>query len=145
MVAAKLTNDDLVSGSADSTIKIWDIDVGVVKKTLAGHTSHVYVLDQLKNGDLVSGSWDKTIKIWNIEDGTVKRTLTGHISFVLALKVLGNGDLASGSPDKTIKIWDVDDGVVKKEIKLNSAINFFMELQDGGIVCATDKSIILWT
>ena len=34
-----LRNDELASGSEDSTIKVWDINTGELKKTLVGHSS----------------------------------------------------------------------------------------------------------
>jgi len=60
-----LPNGDLVSGSWDNTIKIWNPNDGTLKRTLNGHTSEVRALTTLPNGDLVSGSMDKTIKIWS--------------------------------------------------------------------------------
>jgi WD40 repeat protein len=139
-----LNNGHLASGSADKTIKIWDILCGTVKRTLNGHTDIVYKLVLLANGDLVSGSHDNTIKIWNIEEGSVKRTLIGHSEYVIALKVLDNGDLVSGSGDSTIKIWDVENGTVKKNIKVDSKINSFEVLPNEDLVSATNKSIIIW-
>jgi WD40 repeat protein len=60
-----LQNGDLVSGSDDSTIKIWNPNDGTLKRTLNGHTGWVRSLTTLPNGDLVSGSDDCRIKIWN--------------------------------------------------------------------------------
>ena len=65
MVIILLENGDLVSGSQDTTIKVWNVNEGRVKKTLTGHTDNVCALELLNNGDLVSGSSDKTIKIWD--------------------------------------------------------------------------------
>ena len=98
----------------------------------------------LQNGDLVSGSADTTIKIWNTEGETVKRTLTGHTEYVFALKILNNGDLASGSGDGTIKVWDVETGIIKKNLKVDSKINSFELLENGNLVSASEKSIIIW-
>lgn len=60
-----LKNGDLVSGSSDKTIKIWDKDTGKLKKTLTGHTDYVKQILVLPNGNLVSASFDFTIKVWN--------------------------------------------------------------------------------
>ena len=84
---AILLNGDLVSGSADWTIKIWNPNDGTLKRTLNGHTDYVEKLTTLLNGDLVSGSDDTTIRIWNPHDGTLNRTLNGG-SFITALTTL---------------------------------------------------------
>lgn len=61
----QLRNGDLVSGSCDDTIKIWNIETRACIQTLAGHTDSVYDLLELKNGNIVSGrGWD-TCEVFN--------------------------------------------------------------------------------
>ena len=57
-------NGQLISGSYDKSIKVWNTEDGTIFKTLNGHSDHVTSLALLKDGSLVSGSWDGTIKIW---------------------------------------------------------------------------------
>ena len=57
-----LKNGDLVSGSGDGTIKIWDAKNGTLKKDI-NVNSRVNALEVLPNGRLVSGS-DRSIIIW---------------------------------------------------------------------------------
>jgi len=53
-----LSNGDIVSGSLDTTIKIWDHSNGKCKWTLKGHTHAVIVLLELTDGHLVSSALD---------------------------------------------------------------------------------------
>merc|ERR1711865_498264 len=53
----------LVSGSDDSTIKVWDPSTWICQQTLQGHTDLVMALAEC-SGQLVSGSADRTIKVW---------------------------------------------------------------------------------
>ena len=100
-----LENGDLVSGSLDTTIKIWNIEDGTVRRTLSGHTEKVLALQVLDNGDLVSGSSDGTIKIWDVENGTLKKDIeVNSDAEINALIVLPNGDLVSEYND-SIQIW----------------------------------------
>jgi WD40 repeat protein len=58
----------LVSGSADATIKLWDLHGGKVAATLAGHTRDVNSIALSQDGEMIiSGSGDGTIKIWRYQ------------------------------------------------------------------------------
>ena len=56
-------NGQLVSGSYDSMIKVWDPSTWICQQTLEGHTGGVVALAEC-SGQLVSGSADNTIKVW---------------------------------------------------------------------------------
>ena len=102
----------LVSGSDDSTIKIWQLSTGRELRTLTGHSDEVASVAITPDGQtLVSGSWDNTIKIWQLSTGQELRTLTGHSRWVQALAISPDGQtLVSGSGDNTIKIWELSTG-----------------------------------
>jgi F-box/WD-40 domain protein 7 len=51
----------VVSGSLDTSIRVWDIDKGVCQQTLIGHQSLTSGM-QLRGDLLVSGNADSTIK-----------------------------------------------------------------------------------
>jgi eukaryotic-like serine/threonine-protein kinase len=99
----------LASGSADETIKIWDLSSGTVKETLTGHVGQVFSVALGPNGrTLVSGSGDRTIKVWDVPTGTLKQTLTGHNDLVTSVALSPDGNLlASGSTDGTVRLWDL--------------------------------------
>ena len=97
------------SGSADNTIKLWDVETGQEIRTLKGHDGVVYSVNFSPDGKtLVSGSWDKTIKLWNVETGQEIRTLKGHDDSVWSVNFTPDGKtLVSGSADRTIKLWNL--------------------------------------
>jgi WD40 repeat protein len=60
----------LVSGSCNTTIKLWDVQTGGVVKTFSGHTGPVNSISISADYTTVaSGSDDKTIHLWDIQTG----------------------------------------------------------------------------
>ncbi|HEY9643535.1 MAG TPA: serine/threonine-protein kinase [Coleofasciculaceae cyanobacterium] len=102
----------LASGSADQTIKIWDMTAGKLLQTLKGHTAPVWSVALSQDGKtLVSGSQDNTIKIWDVPTGTVRHTLTEHTDVVYSVALSPDGKtIVSGSQDFTVKIWNAETG-----------------------------------
>ncbi|NJP08870.1 MAG: protein kinase [Leptolyngbyaceae cyanobacterium RU_5_1] len=139
----------LASGSADKTIKLWNLSTGQAIRTLKGHSSFVNTLVFSPNGEeLISGGADRTINVWHLSTGQKTRTLTGHSSYVNALVVSPDGaKLISGSADRTIKVWSLTTG---KEIRTLTGhtgyINAIAISPDGTtlVSASTDHAIKLW-
>ena len=102
----------IISGSYDTTIRIWDVETGAaVGNPLKGYTSLVLSIAYSPDGRLiVSGSHDCTIRIWDAETGAaIRKPLNGHTSDVCSVAYSPDGrHIASGSFNKTIRIWDAD-------------------------------------
>ena len=101
-VAISPDSQTLVSGSADCTIKIWNLNTGTQFRTLEGHSDAVNCVAIAPDGKtLASGSSDKSIKIWNPHTGQQVRKLglfSAHLDSIDSLAIAPNGQtLASGS------------------------------------------------
>eukprot|EP00256_Glycine_max_P057437 XP_014625280.1 WD40 repeat-containing protein HOS15 isoform X2 [Glycine max] len=69
----------LASASFDSTVKLWDVELGKLMYSLDGHRHPVYSVAFSPNGDyLVSGSLDRSMHIWSLRDGKIVKTYTGN-------------------------------------------------------------------
>ena len=105
----------IVSGSSDSTIRVWDAQTGVqVGNSLQGHTYQVNSVAFSPDGrHIVSGSYDKTIRVWNAQTGVqVGNSLQGHTQAVKSVAFSPDGrHIVSGSDDSTIQVWDAQTGV----------------------------------
>jgi WD40 repeat protein/tetratricopeptide (TPR) repeat protein len=98
----------IVSGSNDTTIKIWDSATGAELMTLRGHGNWVGSIAFSPDGKrIISGSGDNTIKVWDAATGAELMTLRGHGDWVGLIAISPDGKrIVSGSGDKTIKVWD---------------------------------------
>lgn len=104
--------DFVVSGSDDTTLKVWDLTTGRERLTLSGHMDVVWAcVVSVKADFIVSSSEDGTLKVWDVATGTERVTLSGHTSGVDGCAVSRKGDfIVSASSDKTLKVWDVATG-----------------------------------
>ena len=97
--------DRIISGSDDSTLKVWSVGTGECLLTLTGHTGGVWC-SQYEGDIICSGSTDRTIKVWDVHTGQCLHTLFGHSSTVRCLSMY-NQICVSGSRDATLRVWDV--------------------------------------
>ncbi|PKA49772.1 Dynein assembly factor with WDR repeat domains 1 [Apostasia shenzhenica] len=68
----------LASASFDSTIKLWDVELGSLLHSLNGHRQPVYSVAYSPNGQfLASGSLDQSLHIWSIKEGKLIKTYSG--------------------------------------------------------------------
>ena len=80
-IAIDPTNEWFVTGSADRTIKVWDLASGVLKLTLTGHISTIRGLAvSPRSPYLFSAGEDKMVKCWDLEYNRVIRNYHGHLS-----------------------------------------------------------------
>ncbi|MCJ1408891.1 protein with putative role during mitosis [Ptychographa xylographoides] len=120
----------LASGSEDTTIKVWDWELGELERTVKGHTKAVLDVDYggPRGGTLLAScSSDLTIKLWDPSDEYKNiRTLPGHDHSVSAVRFIPSGAagspasgnlLVSASRDKSLRIWDVSTGYCMKTLR----------------------------
>ena len=141
----------LISGSADKSIKVWDVVRGECVRTLDGHTWRVsalavFVHDEVKP-KLLSASWDSTIKIWEISVAACwkcEMTLTGH-SFSIHSLVVRERKVISGSSDNTIRVWEMASGLCERTLSGHEDTVLALVINDQNLFSAAmDGTIRIW-
>eukprot|EP01108_Squamamoeba_japonica_P002757 TRINITY_DN2347_c0_g1_i1.p4 TRINITY_DN2347_c0_g1~~TRINITY_DN2347_c0_g1_i1.p4 ORF type:complete len:320 (-),score=128.88 TRINITY_DN2347_c0_g1_i1:14-973(-) len=108
-VAVDASNEWFVTGSADRTIKVWDLASGKLKLTLTGHINTVRGLAvSARSPYMFSVGDDKQVKSWDLETNRVTRHYHGHLSGVYSCALHPDLDLLiTGSRDATARVWDI--------------------------------------
>lgn len=136
--------DTLVSGSYDSTVRVWKISTGEVLHRLNGHTSKVYsvILDHERKR-CISGSMDTMVKVWSLETGDCLLNLEGHTSLV-GLLDLSHGRLVSAAADSSLRIWDPETGHCKSTLLAHTGAITCFQHDHQKVISGSDRALKLW-
>jgi HEAT repeat protein len=125
-----LLGDDrtVISASADSRLRFWNLTQGKLEGYLMGHTATVWTAAATTvNGlsTIISGSTDRTAKIWDYQSGEIRQTLSGHALGVTAVAIASNAKIAaSGAGDGEVILWDVATGEELHKIPGSSTVAY---------------------
>jgi len=149
-VAFSADNRQIVSGSRDKTIKLWNT-LAQCKYTIQdeGHSDWVSCVRFSPNNSnpiIVSCGWDKYVKVkfgnrlftfskfqlilfninkvWNLANCKLKTNHIGHSGYVNNVTMSPDGSLcASGGKDARAMLWDLNDGKHLYTLDHNEVIN----------------------
>ncbi|KAK5996558.1 Cell division control protein 4 [Cladobotryum mycophilum] len=136
--------DMLVSGSYDSTVRVWRISTGDALHVLHGHTQKVYsvVLDHERNR-CISGSMDSLVKIWDLTTGACLYTLEGH-SLLVGLLDLRDDRLVSAAADSTLRIWDPETGKCRNTLMAHTGAITCFQHDGRKVISGSEKTVKMW-
>lgn len=136
--------DTLVSGSYDSSVRVWKISTGETQYRLQGHTQKVYsvVLDHKRNR-CISGSMDNLVKVWSLDTGSLLFNLEGHSSLVGLLDLQGDR-LVSAAADSTLRIWDPDNGHCKSTLSAHTGAITCFQHDGQKVISGSDRTLKMW-
>jgi WD40 repeat protein len=104
-----LTDDGrLISGSADGSIRVWDLATGYLLSSTS--TGPVRAVATTVDGRAVFGLRDGTVGVWDLKDGQAARKLGVAAGMVLTLAATQDGFVISGGSSRTVDIWDIESG-----------------------------------
>ena len=121
-----LLPDVLLSGSDDTTVRVWDTRAKT-NRALLGHTKNVRALHWSFEVPWLafSGSWDGTIRVWDTRSCTAVAVLTDHHADVYAIVSHPSRPavLLSTSRDTTIRTWSLSEMLSAVFLPLVLAVN----------------------
>ncbi|KAG2151487.1 hypothetical protein DEU56DRAFT_553851 [Suillus clintonianus] len=141
----------MVTGSVDSTLRIWDVRNGAFGEPFEGnHCVLSVAVSPNERRFASSGVFDDAIIIWDVESKQkVFCPLVKPLRYlVYSLCFSPNGKiLASGSDDKTVVLWDAETGAVLTTLHGHRDSVFSVAFSPDGLKLASgsrDHSIRVW-
>lgn len=133
-------NGKIISGSNDTTIKIWDLSNGNCINTLRGHSAAVSCL-AFEQGKIISGSNDGMILIWDCETDQPLKTLVENGDAISCVAV-NDGKVISGSADGKIQIFDFETGKCLSSLSPHAGSITSLVIYNGMIFSASNDETI---
>jgi WD40 repeat protein len=106
--------NQIASGAADGTVRVWNATTGSTSVTYSRHTSAVNAVAWSPDGNhIASGGADSTVQVWDAATGFPLYTYPGHSGAVNTIAwqsgpqlLSGQGSrIASGGDDATVQVW----------------------------------------
>nr|XP_028947932.1 DENN domain and WD repeat-containing protein SCD1 [Malus domestica] len=132
-----------ISGSTDSTVKIWDPSFrgNELRATLKGHTRAVRAISS-DRGKVVSGSDDQTVLVWDKQTTQLLEELKGHDAPVSCARMLSGERVLTAAHDGTVKMWDVRTDTCVATVGRCSSAVLCMEYDDSTGILAAGGEIV---
>ncbi|PWA02653.1 hypothetical protein BB558_001213 [Smittium angustum] len=136
----------IISGSYDTTVRVWDSKTGSCTFVLTGHSDKVYAVSSDKeNRTIASSSLDGTVRLWSIDSGECLHVLSGHNALVGLLGVGTRSVYFKYKQNWQRKPRGTNSQINNADDKLNSSENNIVDPRDSMLISAgADNSIRLW-
>jgi WD40 repeat protein len=145
----------IVSGSADNTLRLWDILGKPLGQPFQGHTSTVFSVAFSPDGQrIVSGSLDGTLRLWDLQGKQIGQPFPKHQGSVWSVAfspdgqyiVSGSGSIL-GSKDNTVRLWDIQGKQIGQPFQGHTGNVQSVAFSPNGqriLSGSTDNSLRLW-
>jgi WD40 repeat protein len=145
------TGEFIVTAGSDNNINIWNVETGIIFRTLVGLKKRPnQVVFSSNSKVLYSAGEDGLITTWDATLVKATRTTLGHSGAIEALAINSEETLlATGGEDKILMVWSVSSGSpeVKYELKGHKKNITTLAFSPDGrhiISGSEDNTLILW-
>jgi len=135
---------------SDGTLRLFEMDTGVLLRTLAGGSGPARGVVVLPGGRYIAvATVEKIIRIWDLQSASEVRVLRGHTDRIRDVRLTdGKPLLISAGADGTAKRWDISSGVLLHSLtaSASAALNTATLSPDGCylITASADGTAKLW-
>ncbi len=139
----------VVTGSDDTTLRLWDAATGREQAVLGGHAGAVYATAFAHSGKfLVSGSGDGTARVWDVATRQETAVLTHGSGNVRRVTVSPDDrTVAVGSSTQGVELWDPAVHTLRQSLPGHQGTIFAIAFSPDGTTLATGDArgdIRLW-
>jgi len=106
----RVAGNQLLTGSDEGSIHLWDLEHAKVVRSYRGHSSVISVLKARERSFVSVASKDDTIWCWNLADTEPLAKLVGHEKEINDTAFLEKNRLASVSNDRSLRLWNLVSG-----------------------------------
>ncbi len=150
-LAFTLDHSQVVTGSTDGALKVWDLESGRLLRSLKGHGGEVLSVAAAPNGKrLISTAKDRVIHLWVLESGRLSGSLRSHPAWLKAAFVLITPDgrrAVSGLPAGPARVWELETGRLVCQLnETNSPVHAIAFSLNGqrAIIYLGDPALRVW-
>jgi guanine nucleotide-binding protein subunit beta-2-like 1 protein len=146
-------NNFAITGSWDTTLRLWDLNAGKTTHRFVGHTKDVLsVTVSPDNRQIISAGRDRSIKLWNTlaeckYTFDEQKSHSDWISAVRFTPVTKEPLVLSSGWDGTVKLWDQTNMQFKSDLTGHTNCVNGLTVSPDGNFCASggkDCQVIIW-
>lgn len=139
----------MVTGSADRTVRVWDVTAGKQLRSFQGHMSEVVAVALRPDGrQVASAADDGTIRLWELSTNDDHRAMTDAGDSLWAVAYSPDGKhIAAAGADKIVRIYTAGTGKLEKSLPPQAAAvtSLVFLTKDRLAVAGGDRLVRVWT
>jgi WD40 repeat protein/serine/threonine protein kinase/DNA-binding XRE family transcriptional regulator len=137
----------VLTGSNDTTVRLWDRQSGQEVRQFPGHTDFVVAAFSPDGRQLITGSADRTARLWDSETALELLRLPDHSSAIFAIAFSPDGKYVVTNDGPTARLWDAQTGEEVRQFEGHGETILGVSFSPDGRYLATasiDRTAILW-